>query len=342
MKNRRLSQILVLLIALSMTFAFTACGGNSGGNSGGSGSPEGSGGSDAAKLIRPSEITAEDWTVCDEGLPVEADMGLGSGSEGWTMEGTLAKLDYTDLESQKDILEKSVKEGLEASKLEGFELYSDFEASEMTAEEAEEYGVEIGDLLYTSGTEDEYMEERVIEAGAYNNITDGTYHQYTIYSSQSFYSMDEIDMPELLRVFNECYGVSCDETLLRKAFEVAMKQANDYVAPESEYSDEDEEYEEEEEEMTEEEEELPAGDTELDAQVGEDAEEGETEEIDLSDVEIDEGYGMDGMDYSCTVEQRTEVKGKGYTDTITLNIVAQKVGDGACAYASIERNRVYD
>ena len=331
MKNKKLSVVLVLMLVLALTLSFTACGGSQGGEEGGEASGE------AAK--NPAALQDGDWEHADENAePVTCNLGIEGSGEEWTMEGSLAKLDYSDLESQKETLENNVKEALKKSDLDVFELYTEYEEDEgVTPEEAVDYGIDVGELLFTSGVEDDEMVGRVIEAGAYNNPQDGNFYQYTAYSTENFNSVEEIDIDAVQKLLHDACGITVDKDLLLEGLTAAYNRAAEYVAPEIPEVGEDEEAEDPEAPDTDEE--LPDdGSIVLDDEDDEVLEEGE--DLDFEDYEYEDQY-------SCTLQQTVEFKGEGYTDRILFNITAQKadkedVPGGAIIYLSAERDRAYE
>ena len=344
MRNKRISAMLALILALTMVFCFTACGGgeNDQDNTTTDTEETAQGGSGT-----PLNLTEDDWALADEGgAPVVCDMGLKDAAADWTMAGALEKLDYSDLGSQKDALETRTKEALEKSGLTGFDLYTDYEEEEVSPEEAAEYGIDVGNILYTSGTEDEDMDNRVVETGAYNEPGGDAYYQYVVYSTKSYESPEDADAKELCEILTKAFGVNADESLISDGFKAAYDRAANYVLPEELQVDEDTEDIDPEELIISDEDE--AEDTaESDEAAEEELSDEGIIEGELDEVDLDELMGSGGEDYSCALQQTIEIKGEGYTDRVILSISAQQVSKdeiagGAIVYASVERNRLYD
>ena len=139
-----------------MCFVFTACGGSS--------NPA------------PEEIQWE-----DDGASYIADYNfdLELTSEG-SMLGVLDKINYKDLNGEKKSFEEHVQSCIEEAGLGKYELITEFEKMEETMEEAIENEFEMGDILYTSGTEEDDYDLGVLEVAAYQKPTDGKYYQYSI------------------------------------------------------------------------------------------------------------------------------------------------------------------
>ena len=341
MRNKNLSVILALVLVLTMVFCFTACGGgtDNGQEISGDTPSESNEGPHT-----PSALTEDDWALAEEGSPVVCDFGLTDEGTDWTMDGALEKLDYSDLGNQGETLETRTKEALEKSGLTGFEFYTDFAAEEVTKEEAEEYGIDVGDILYTSCMEDENMDNRFIETGAYVNPMEGNYYQYAIYSTENYEDVKDADFKSLSEVMTKAFGVSADEKLIAEGFKAAYDRAANYEPPEDLQEDEDaEEIDAEELELTDED---IADDSEPEEEAESDDEVLDTEEFSEEDFDFDELL-EGGDEYSCTLQQTIEIKGDGYTDRVLLSISAQQVDKeevkgGAIVYASVERNRLYD
>ena len=153
MRNKKAASVLAVILILALTLCFTACGGSQGGNEGSSVS---GGETDSVNAKAPADLTEDDWLLADEGgEALTCNLGLKAAESGWTMEGSLAALKYSNLESEKDTLEKNMKDALASSGIEGFDFFTDYENDEVSQEEAIEFGIDVSELLYTSGMEDE-------------------------------------------------------------------------------------------------------------------------------------------------------------------------------------------
>ena len=339
MRNKKAASVLAVILILALALCFTACGGSQGGNEG---SSESGVETDSVNAKAPADLTEDDWLLADEGgEALTCNLGLKAAESGWTMEGSLAALKYSNLESEKDTLEKNMKDALASSGIEGFDFFTDYENDEISQEEAIEYGIDVSELLYTSGMEDEDIDKRVVEAGAYQNPQDGNYYQYTAYSSESYKSVEEINVSELCQLFEKAYGVTCDEQLMNDGFKAAYERAANYVEPEIPEVGEDEE--DASEELSEDDSEEIVLEGEDEEALDEDSPLYDSE--DMGDLEFDEEE-LYSDEYACTLQQTIEVEGEGYVDRVILNISAQKVDTeevpgGAMIYASVERDRMY-
>ena len=341
MRNKNLSVILALMLALTMVFCFTACGGGTDNSQ----EPSGDTPSETQEGPHtPAALTEDDWALADEGAPVVCDFGLTDAGTDWTMSGALEKLDYSDLANQGETLETRTKEALEKSGLTGFDFYTDFASEEVTKEEAEEFGIDVGDILYTSCMEDESMDNRFVETGAYINPMEGNYYQYSVYSTESYEKAKDADVKSISEIMTKAFGVSADEKLIAEGFKAAYDRAANYEPPEELQAGEDaEEIDPEELELSGED---IADDSEAEEEAETDEEDADTEEFSEEDLDLDE-LMEDGDDFACALQQTIEIKGDGYTDRVIFSISAQQVDKeevkgGAIVYASIERNRLYD
>ncbi len=344
MRNKKVSAVLAVILMLALVMCFTSCGGSQDEN-------EGGGGTDSLSAKVPADLTEDDWLLADDnGEALTCNLGIKEAEGEWTMEGSLAALNYDNLESEKETLEKNMKDALSASGIEGFDFYTDYENDEISQEEAIEYGVEVDELLYTSGMENEDMDKRVVEAGAYSNPQDGQYYQYTAYSSESYKSVEEANVSELCQILEKAYGITCDEKLMSDGIKAAYERAANYVEEELPEIEEDGMETSEDISESDSEEDISEGDSEEAVPEEEDEEIPEEEVIlsdgeDMGELEIDEDDVFTD-EYTCTLQQTMEVKGEGYVDRVMLNITAQKISaddasGGAAVYVSVERDRMY-
>ena len=213
MKNK----LFAVALILSMVFTLSACGG-----SGSSGQGSGSG---------------IEWELTEDGYEADYDFGGdASGLDEGALGGTLAKLDYSDLDKLQEPLQTAAEEGMEAAGIENFQFLTDFEEMEESVEEAKEEGYEVGDLVYCSGMEDDDMDLAAFESGVYNNPMDGKYYQYSIFSTKSYYGADNVDADEVLDTIKTTYGITLDKDKLEKAISAIETKAMEPI-PEDESAD---------------------------------------------------------------------------------------------------------
>ena len=283
MRNRFGNKLIAILLMGAMCFTFTACG--SGGSGGAGNNPA------------PEDIQ---WEDDGASYIAEYDFGLELTADG-SMLSTLDKMDYTDLGSQKESFQKKVEEGIEAAGLGKYELITEFEEMEESMEEAIENEFEMGDILYSSGTEEDDFDLGVLEVAAYQRPMDGKYYQYIIYNTKSYYGSEAVDAQEIVDLLGSALGVKVDPEIIKAAAAIVEEKALSQETEEGEDGDDDgeeviEDGEVEDEDVELEDGELEDSDDEIvldqddledgDIEIGEDAEEGsESAEEGSEDVE---------------------------------------------------------
>ncbi len=300
---------LILVLCVTMTLGLAACGGSEDGQD----TPE------PEETVEPSETTEEgtleisvdpgltniseaDWGVCLSGNSVQYDLGLDV-SRDWTMKPTLDRLDLTDPESQKSVLQDRVEKGLAESKLGKFQLNTAYEQMGVTPEEAKEMGLRVGDMLSCSGFEEGDPELMILEAGAYYDPMEENWFQFSRLDSRNYASVGEVDIPAFCQMIKDDYGITIDEERLELGMKSAFDRAAYYIVPEG----------------------------------GESA---ETAEEETADDTAD--YG-DGGTYTCSIEQTANVTSAIYFEKVTVRITAQQIQIGeATMYVHIERIRHYN
>ena len=271
MRNRIGNKLIAVLLMGAMCFTFTACGSGGAGNN-----------------PAPEDIQ---WEDDGASYIAEYDFGLELTADG-SMLSTLDKMDYTDLGSQKESFQKKVEEGIEAAGLGKYELITEFEEMEESMEEAIENEFEMGDILYSSGTEEDDFDLGVLEVAAYQRPMDGKYYQYIIYNTKSYYGSEAVDAQEIVDLLGSALGVKVDPEIIKAAAAIVEEKA---LSQETEEGEDGEDGEEviEDGEVDDEDVELEDGDLEDsddvivldqddledgDIEIVEDAEEGETSE----------------------------------------------------------------
>ena len=276
MRNRFGNKLIAILLMGVMCFTFTACG--SGGSGGAGNNPA------------PEDIQ---WEDDGASYIAEYDFGLELTADG-SMLSTLDKMDYTDLGSQKESFQKKVDEGIEAACLGKYELMTEFEEMEESMEEAIENEFEMGDILYSSGTEEDDFDLGVLEVAAYQRPMDGKYYQYIIYNTKSYYGSEAVDAQEMVDLLSSALGVKVDPEIITAAAAIVEEKALSQETEEGEDGEDDGEEVIEDGEVEDEDVELEEGEDGDDVIVidGDDLEEGDIEIVE----DAEEGEGTEDVE----------------------------------------------
>ena len=276
MRNRFGNKLIAILFMGVMCFTFTACGSNGSGGAGNNPAPE--------------DIQ---WEDDGASYIADYDFGLELTADG-SMLSTLDKMDYTDLGSQKESFQKKVEEGIEAAGLGKYELMTEFEEMEESMEEAIENEFEMGDILYSSGTEEDDFDLGVLEVAAYQRPMDGKYYQYIIYNTKSYYGSEAVDAQEMVDLLSSALGVKVDKATVEAAAAIVEEKALSQETEEGEDGEEDGEEAIEDGEVEDEDVELEEGEDGDDVIVidGDDLEEGDIEIVE----DAEEGEGSEDVE----------------------------------------------
>ena len=275
-----MKKLLVLLLILLLSFSMVACGNDdepgdvqdpvgSEQTDNEDGSQAGEDETDQPEKLNPDELimgedAANDAFEDDMSAPFEFGAKI---SEDFGMAGTVAKVDYSDLESQAGTMESALLAGTEKVFGGGFDVFSDYE---------EDANDSIDKLAYAVGMENSDSEASYLEAGVYHDDVYDKHFQYTVYTSENASSYSADFAKTALAEMKDGYGVTITQSTAEKAIKKVL------------------------------------------------------EEVEKT------------QDYYSLYEEK-EVKGSGYTETVTVSVEGFFNEDGSKGfYLAVERERCYE
>ncbi|MBQ4650510.1 MAG: hypothetical protein IJB73_07410 [Firmicutes bacterium] len=226
-----MKKLLVLLLIFVLSFSVMGCGGNNedttqpddentpviGEDENAGDDEEGGAAEEDGENEDLGRLDVEDLYMSEDDGKVLVDLGL-KADKSFPMEGTLAKVDYSDLEGSAATLENMLITSTEELFNKAYVTYKEYEVYE---------GDEIDKLAYAVGMEDNDSEKCYLEVGAYHNSVKNNHYQYSIFTSDSLYEVSDDIIETAILKLETAYGIKVSEKKAKEMLTSVIEEAKD-------------------------------------------------------------------------------------------------------------------
>ncbi len=234
-----MKKLLTLLLILMLTLSMTACGGNddtpdtdgtgtennavegtevgeAGEEGEGSGEEDQSseGGIGTGAVVNPDELIMGGDDYSD--MEAEYDFKFDA-ADSFGLDSMIAKVDYSDISALASVMEDRLTsaDSVYGSRFVGFSEYE---------EEPED---DIDKLAYSIAMENDDVEGRYLETGAYHAQSTGKHYQYVMTASQNFYEVSAANTKSVISDLEKTMGITIAEKKMHSAIQQAFEQATE-------------------------------------------------------------------------------------------------------------------
>ena len=235
-----MKKLLTLLLILMLTLSMAACGGSDdtpeGDGSGtennviegteegeegdaadGSGEEESQsneGGIGTGETVNPDDLIMGDDEYSD--MEAEYDFKFDA-ADSFGLVSLIEKVDYSDISALAAVMEErlAAADSVYGSQFMGFADYEEIPEDD------------IDKLAYAIAMENDDVEGRYLETGAYHAQSTGKHYQYVMSATQNFYEVSSANTKTVVNDLEKAMGITVSEKRMQSAIETAIEQANE-------------------------------------------------------------------------------------------------------------------